>query len=84
MFKKKGVNKMRYTVKCPYCGLEYSLGRKIYHSCESHEICHGIIWEKDCVSRPWNCNPIDKYNEPKLEHKDYLNTIEKLIEIVKS
>ena len=83
MFKRKE-KKMKYTVKCPFCGLEYSLGRKIYHSCESHEICHGIIWEKDCVSRPWNCNPIDKYNEPKLEHKDYLNTIEKLIEIVKN
>jgi hypothetical protein len=84
MFKKWGKKKMRYTVKCPGCGLEYSLGRKIYHSCESHEICHGIIFEKECVSRPWNCNPIDKYNETKLKHKDYLSTIEKLIEVVKS
>jgi hypothetical protein len=71
-------------VKCPECGEEYSLGRIIYHCCESHEICHGVIWEKERISRAWNCNPIDKYNEPKPQYKDYLETIEKLIEVVKS
>lgn len=75
---------MNFMVKCPECGIEYSLGRKIYHSCETNEICHGIIWERDRVSRPWNCNPIDKYNEPKAENKEYLKTIKRLIEIVKS
>jgi hypothetical protein len=71
-------------VKCPGCGIEYSLGRKIYHSCETHEICHGVIRERDRISRQWNCNPIDKYNEPKAENKEYLKTIERLIQVIKS
>lgn len=74
----------RIIVKCLGCGLEYSLGRKIYHSCETHEICHGVIWEKECISRPWNCIPIEKYNEKEVERKNYLSTIEKLIQVAKS
>ena len=70
-------------VKCPKCGVEYSLGRKIYHSCEGYEICHGIIFEKDRIYRPWNCNPIEKMNEcyqtPKLEPDKELNVVEKYV-----
>ena len=71
-------------VKCPGCGIEYSLGRKIYHSCETHEIFHGVIWEKERISRKWNCVPIDKYNENKVDNKEYIETIKKLIQVVKT
>jgi Lrp/AsnC family transcriptional regulator for asnA, asnC and gidA len=47
-------------VKCPKCGEEYSLGRKIYHSCEEFSIEHGIIFNDDRKNRPWNCLCIDE------------------------
>ena len=68
-------------VKCPGCGVEYSLGRKIYHSCADFEIFHGVVGANDHISRPWNCNPIEEYNQPKLEKKDFLMNIEKLIQV---
>lgn len=74
---------MIFMVKCPGCGIEYSLGRKIFHSCDKNTIYHGVIWSKDRISRPWNCSPIENYNQPKLENKNYLRTIEKLIQVVK-
>ncbi|MFX0020004.1 MAG: Lrp/AsnC family transcriptional regulator [Promethearchaeota archaeon] len=47
-------------VTCPKCGEEYSLGRKIYHSCEGFSIEHGVIFNDDRVNRPWNCHTIDE------------------------
>ncbi|MFX0072333.1 MAG: Lrp/AsnC family transcriptional regulator [Candidatus Hermodarchaeota archaeon] len=47
-------------VTCPKCGEEYSLGRKIYHSCEGYSIEHGIIFNDDRKNRPWNCVSIDE------------------------
>ncbi|MFX1388737.1 MAG: Lrp/AsnC family transcriptional regulator [Promethearchaeota archaeon] len=46
-------------VICPKCGEEYSLGRKIYHSCENFSIEHGIIFNDDRKKRPWNCLCLD-------------------------
>ena len=75
---------MIYMVKCPGCGVEYSLGRKIYHSCAEFEIYHGAVGCNDRISRLWNCNPIEDYNQPKLENEDFLENIKKLIQVVKS
>jgi len=47
-------------VTCPKCGEEYSLGRKIYHSCEGFSIEHGVIFNDDREKRPWNCHSIDE------------------------
>jgi len=46
-------------VICPKCGEEYSLGRKIYHSCEGGSIEHGVIFNDDRENRPWNCLSMD-------------------------
>ena len=53
---------MKVLVKCPKCGMEYSLGTRIYHSCEGYSICHGVVFGDDRVCRPWNCNPIEDYS----------------------
>ncbi len=50
-------------VTCPKCGEEYSLGRKIYHSCEGFSIEHGVIFNDDRENRPWNCQSIDKIDK---------------------
>jgi Lrp/AsnC family transcriptional regulator for asnA, asnC and gidA len=47
-------------VTCPKCGEEYSLGRKIYHSCEGFSISHGVVFNDDRENRPWNCISIDE------------------------
>jgi len=54
-------------VKCPKCGMEYSLGTRIYHSCEGYSLCHGVVFGDDRVSRPWNCNPIEEFNQPEVK-----------------
>jgi len=74
---------MIYMVKCPGCGDEYSLGRKIYHSCAEFEIFHGVIGCNDRISHMWNCNPIEECNQPMLEKEDLLKNIERLIQVVK-
>jgi Lrp/AsnC family transcriptional regulator for asnA, asnC and gidA len=59
-------------VKCPKCGEEYSLGRKIYHSCEEgHEITHGVIFGDDRKDRLWNAFSLDKTD------KKILNILQK-------
>ncbi|MFX1316634.1 MAG: Lrp/AsnC family transcriptional regulator, partial [Promethearchaeota archaeon] len=58
-------------VTCPKCGEEYSLGRKIYHSCEGYSIEHGIIFNDDRKNRPWNCESIDETD------KKILNILQK-------
>ncbi|MFX1304730.1 MAG: Lrp/AsnC family transcriptional regulator [Promethearchaeota archaeon] len=50
-------------VTCPKCGEEYSLGRKIYHSCEGFSIEHGVIFNDDRVNRPWNCHSMDEVDK---------------------
>jgi len=55
-------------VKCPKCGMEYSLGTRIYHSCEGYSICHGVVFGDDRVCRPWNCNPTEE-DGPKIKLK---------------
>jgi Lrp/AsnC family transcriptional regulator for asnA, asnC and gidA len=50
-------------VICPKCGEEYSLGRKIYHSCEGFSIEHGVIFNDDRKNRPWNCLSIDEIDK---------------------
>jgi hypothetical protein len=54
-------------VKCPKCGMEYSLGTRIYHFCEEHSICHGVIFGDDRICRSWNCNPIEDFNRPNIK-----------------
>ena len=58
-------------VTCPKCGEEYSLGRKIYHSCEGYSIEHGVIFNDDRKNRPWNCESIDETD------KKILNILQK-------
>ena len=50
-------------VTCPKCGEEYSLGRKIYHSCDGFSIEHGVIFNDDRENRPWNCHSIDEIDK---------------------
>lgn len=50
-------------VTCPKCGEEYSLGRKIYHSCEGYSIEHGVIFNDDRENRPWNCHSLDEIDK---------------------
>ncbi len=47
-------------VKCPNCGIEYSLGRKIYHRCEGFSIYHGSVCQEPRKRYPWNCNDVIK------------------------
>lgn len=54
-------------VVCPNCGEEYSLGRKIYHSCKGFSIYHGAICSENCEDRPWNCSYNEKSNKLKIE-----------------
>ena len=49
-------------VKCPRCNMEYSLGTRIYHSCDEHSIFHGVVFGDDRIMRAWNCNPIEDFN----------------------
>jgi Lrp/AsnC family transcriptional regulator for asnA, asnC and gidA len=58
-------------VTCPKCGEEYSLGRKIYHSCKDFSIEHGIIFNDDRKDRSWNCYSIDEVD------KKILNVLQK-------
>ena len=58
-------------VTCPKCGEEYSLGRKIYHSCEGYSIGHGVIFNDDRKYRRWNCDSIDEID------KEILNILQK-------
>lgn len=58
-------------VICPKCGEEYSLGRKIYHSCEEFSIEHGIIFNDDRQDRLWNCHCVDDID------KQILNVLQK-------
>ena len=67
-------------VKCPGCGIEYSLGRKIFHKCDTNTIEHGVIWCKDRPERPWNCNIID---EERIERIEFITSMQKLIHAVK-
>ncbi|MFX1321279.1 MAG: Lrp/AsnC family transcriptional regulator [Promethearchaeota archaeon] len=62
---------MIFIVTCPKCGEEYSLGRKIYHSCEGYSIEHGVIFNDDRKNRPWNCVSIDETD------KKILNILQK-------
>ena len=62
---------MIFIVTCPKCGEEYSLGRKIYHSCEGYSIEHGVIFNDDRKNRPWNCESIDETD------KKILNILQK-------
>lgn len=50
-------------VTCPKCGEEYSLGRKIFHSCEGYSIEHGVIFNDDRENRPWNCHSLDEIDK---------------------
>ncbi len=50
-------------VTCPKCGEEYSLGRKINHSCKGFSIEHGVIFNDDRKNNPWNCYSIDEVDK---------------------
>ena len=47
--------------------MEYSLGTRIYHICEDFSICHGVVFGDDRVCRPWNCNPIEDFNQIRIK-----------------
>jgi hypothetical protein len=66
-------------IKCPKCGEEYSLGRKIYHSCEGFSMYHGALLCGDRIERPWNCGYTTKENNLKLKVLSYLDKIKKAL-----
>lgn len=43
-------------VKCKSCGKEISLGRKLFHKCESNSVYFGqILKDKTTPEKNWNC-----------------------------
>lgn len=71
-------------VKCSACGIEYSLGRKIFHSCDEFTIEHGVIWCRNRIERSWNCDPITKSSKSNDERIEFITSMKKLIHAVKS
>jgi hypothetical protein len=71
-------------VRCSGCGIEYSLGRKIFHSCDKDRIEHGVIWCRDRIERSWNCNPITKSNISNGNRTEFITSMKKLIYAIKS
>ncbi|MFX1279170.1 MAG: hypothetical protein ACFFA3_07115 [Promethearchaeota archaeon] len=72
-------------VKCPNCGEEYSLGRKIFHECDGFSIHHGVVCHGRCKDYQWNCNSEKVTNQKgRLIFNDYLSNDEKYIESYKS
>ncbi|MHA2390982.1 MAG: hypothetical protein ACXAEX_03360 [Promethearchaeota archaeon] len=43
-------------IQCPTCGVEYSYGRSICHTCEENSIPFGKIFEAKPKLRRWNCD----------------------------
>lgn len=66
-------------IKCPECGEEYSLGRKICHTCERFTIYHGALLCGDRKEYPWNCNYVESNNNVKLKVLSYLDKIKKVL-----
>ena len=66
-------------VKCPKCGEEFSLGRRLVHNCEDFFIYHGAICSEDRIDYPWNCIDIKKKDVSQLSDLNYLNKIEKVL-----
>jgi hypothetical protein len=42
-------------IKCPDCGLEYSYGWKLCHTCNTNAIFFGAIFKGDRTEYKWNC-----------------------------
>jgi len=70
-------------VICPKCGIEYSLGRKIYHRCNDFSIYHGAVCSENRICRKWNCISIKKSDNLELEINNYLLNDEKYIDAFK-
>ena len=66
-------------VKCPKCGEEFSLGRRLVHKCESFSIYHGALCSENRIEYPWNCNMIKEKGIFQLNDSNYLNKIEKVL-----
>jgi len=43
-------------IECPECGVEYSYGRIIFHTCEHNSIPFGKLLGPDFKARKWNCD----------------------------
>ena len=43
-------------IKCKECGVEYSYGRHICHTCGTHSIPFGKLFENEYKVRKWNCD----------------------------
>jgi hypothetical protein len=41
--------------KCPECGIEYSYGRYICHSCNDSAIFSGVLLNESNTEYAWNC-----------------------------
>ena len=66
-------------VKCPKCGEEYSLGRRLVHNCGDFTIFHGTICYEDRIEYPWNCIDLQKKDSSQLNDLNYLSKIEKIL-----
>jgi hypothetical protein len=43
-------------IECPECGVEYSYGRKISHTCNNNSVTFGKIFELEHRGHKWNCD----------------------------
>jgi hypothetical protein len=48
-------------IKCSDCGLEYSYGRNLCHTCNFNTIFFGAIFKGDRKEYKWNCATGNKY-----------------------
>ena len=44
------------SIKCPFCGAEYSYGRIICHDCGELKIFFGVLFDDNKREYKWNCN----------------------------
>ncbi len=42
-------------IKCKNCGIKYSYGRNICHTCGDNTLFFGAIFGEDESERKWNC-----------------------------
>ena len=57
-------------IKCSECGLEYSYGRNLCHTCNVNTIFFGALFKGDRKAYKWNCISSDECIDlPSEEHE---------------